>query len=151
MSRHAFSAFATEANAAYAKDHVLAGSWGANEALAKATAQFDQLLPQGIDTPDHFFYEVNDSSGCGVGYLWFAVVGSGEARAGYVYSIRIRPDQQGKGNGKAALLALESVAAEMRLPTIRLNVFGHNPGAEALYRSLGYEVTSSSMRKRLRK
>jgi len=92
---------------------------------------------------------VRDGSDTCVGHVWFAVVGVGEAKAGYVYNIRIWPDQQRKGHGKAALLALESVAVEMRLPAIRLNVFGHNPRAEALYRSLGYQVTSSSMRKPL--
>jgi ribosomal protein S18 acetylase RimI-like enzyme len=149
MSREAFAAFAAEANEGYAQDHVLAGNWSAGEALAKAKAQFDQLLPQGFDTPDHSFYEVRDPSGTSVGTVWFGIVGVGEAKAGYVYNIRIRPDQQRKGYGKAALLALEALAVHMRLPALRLNVFGHNPGAEALYRSLGYKVTSSSMRKLL--
>ena len=149
MTREMFSEFADEANAAYAQDHILAGIWAPHEALAKATAQFNQLLPQGIETPDHFFYEVRDLSNATVGYVWFAVVGLGQAKAGHVYNIRIHPDQQRKGHGKAALLALESIAAGMQLPAIRLNVFGHNPSAQALYRSLGYEVTSSSMRKPL--
>jgi len=48
MSREAFAAFAAEANEGYAQDHVLAGNWSAGEALAKAKAQFDQLLPQGL-------------------------------------------------------------------------------------------------------
>jgi len=149
MSPQTFTAFAAEANEAYARDHVVAGSSDAEESLAKATAQFNQLLPQGFDTPNHFFYEVHDGSGTAVGYVWFAVVGVGEARAGYLYNIRIHPDHQQKGHGKAALLELESLAAEMRLPAIRLNVFGHNPRAEALYRSFEYKVTSSSMRKTL--
>jgi len=150
LTREAFSAFAAEANEAYAQDHVLAGIWATDEALTKATAHFNQLLPQGIDTSDHFFYEVHDLLNTTVGYVWFAVVGVGQAKAGYVYNIRIHPDQQRKGHGTAALLALESIAAGMQLPAIRLNVFGHNPSAQALYRSLGYEVTSSSMRKPLR-
>lgn len=150
MSREVFSKFASESNEAYAQDQVLAGTWAADEAVEKATAQFNQLLPRGIDTSDHFFYEVHDPSNATVGYLWFAVVGIGEAKAGYVYNIRIHPGQQRKGHGKAALLFLETIAAEMHLPAIRLNVFGHNPNAQTLYHWLGYEVTSSSMRKPLR-
>ena len=75
MSPQTFTAFAAEANEAYARDHVVAGSSDAEESLAKATAQFNQLLPQGFDTPNHFFYEVHDGSGTAVGYVWFAVVG----------------------------------------------------------------------------
>ena len=149
MSREAFSVFAAEANAAYAQDQIRAGNWAKEEALAKATAQFEGLLPGGVETPDHFLYEVRDPSGKCVGSLWFAVVGSGAARAGYVYNIRIHREEQRKGYGRAALLAVESVAAGMQLPALRLNVFGHNPGAQALYESLGYRVTSSTMRKLL--
>ena len=116
MTREMFNEFADESNAAYAQDHVLAGTWAPHEALAKATAQFNQLLPQGFETPDHFFYEVRDLSNTGVGYVWFAVVGAREAKAGYVYNIRIHPDRQRKGHGRAALLALESIAAEKSWP-----------------------------------
>ena len=42
--------------------------------------------------------------------------------------------------------ALESLPAKMQLAALRLNVFGHNPCAQALYRSLGYTVTSSTIR-----
>jgi ribosomal protein S18 acetylase RimI-like enzyme len=149
MSRETFAAFAAEANEGYAQDHVVAGNWSADEAPAKAKAQFDQLLPNGFDTPDHWFYDVHDLSGAVVGAVWFGIVGVGEAKAGYVYNIRIRPDQQRKGYGRTALQALEELASQMGLPALRLNVFGHNRGAEALYRSLGYKVASLSMRKPL--
>ena len=102
-------------------------------------------------TPDHFFYEVHDASGQAVGSVWFAVVGVAEARSGYLFNIRIHANERRKGHGRAVLLALESLAAEMQLPALRLNVFGHNPGAEALYRSLGYRITTTSMRKTLRR
>src|SRR6478752_7016816 len=109
------------------------------EAFAAFAAESNEAY-----APDHSFYEVHDASGTSVGAVWFGIVGVGEAKAGYVYNIRIRPDQQRKGYAKAALLELEALAAHIRLPALRLNVFGHNPGAEALYRSLGYKVTSSS-------
>jgi ribosomal protein S18 acetylase RimI-like enzyme len=150
MRREDFAEFAAEANRGYAQDNVLAGRWAAHEADAKAQAEFEQYVPQGIDTPDHYFYEVQDDAGRTVGSVWFAVVGTGDARAGYLFNIRITPDRQRQGHGRAALLALEAIAASMNLAAIRLNVFGHNPGAQALYRSLGYEVTASSMRKPLR-
>lgn len=147
MRSERFAQFAAEANEAYAHDNVLAGRWAPEDARANAEAEFRHLLPDGIDTPDHFFYEVTDSSSNRVGFVWFAVMGSGASRAGYLFNIQIHADQRRKGHGRAALLALESMAADMRLPSIRLNVFGHNPGAQALYRSLGYVLASSSMRK----
>jgi len=151
MPREAFAAFAAEASEAYARDHVLAGNWSTAEALAKARTQLDQLLPQGFDTPEHSFFEIHDASGATVGAVWFGTVGVGEAKAGYVYNIRVRPEQQRKGYAKAALLALEALAAQLGLSALRLHVFAHNAGAEALYRSLGYTTTSATMRKALRR
>jgi len=147
MPRDLFVQFSDEANEAYAEDNVLSGRWAREDARAKAKAEFEQLLPQGMDTPDHFFYEVKDSTGTGVGFVWFAVLGTGASRGGYVFNIHMHPSEQRKGHGRAALLALEAIATEMRLPSIRLNVFGHNPGAQALYRSVGYEIASLGMRK----
>ena len=150
MRREVFARFAAEASEAYARDNALCGRWAAEDALANATAEFGQLLPQGIDTADHFFYEVLDAAAGSVGCVWFGLIGSGASRTGHVYNIRIRPSEQRKGHGRAALLALESIAADMQVSAIRLNVFAHNPGAQALYQSLRYQVTSSSMRKALR-
>ena len=36
------------------------------------------------------------------------------------------------------------------LETLALHVFGHNPGARALYEKLGYEITNINMAKHLR-
>lgn len=151
MRRELFDQFAAEANEAYAADNVLTGRWSREDARTKAEEEFAHLLPQGVDTPDHFFYEVKNPAADSVGFVWFAIVGTGAARAGYVFNIHIQPGEQRKGHGRAALVALESIAAGMNLPAIRLNVFGHNPGAQSLYRSIGYEVTASSMRKVLHK
>lgn len=147
MSGEVFETFAAEANEAYAQDPILAGTWSREEALAKVINQFNQLLPQGFETPNHHFYEVRNDVNRTVGTVWFAIVGDGTALTGYLCSIRTNPDQQRQGYGRAALRVLESIAAELRLTAIRLNVFGHNPGVQALYRSMGYEVTSSTMRK----
>jgi hypothetical protein len=47
------------------------------------------------------------------------------------------------------VLQLEAIAREMGLQQMGLHVFAHNPGASALYESLGYVVTSLNMLKPL--
>jgi RimJ/RimL family protein N-acetyltransferase len=44
---------------------------------------------------------------------------------------------------------LESIVGALGLGRIGLHVFRHNPGAQALYEKLGYEVTGTNMQKRL--
>jgi len=44
---------------------------------------------------------------------------------------------------------LEAAARAHRITTLALNVFGSNHGAQELYRSVGYVITSMRMQKEL--
>ena len=146
-----FSAFADTANAGYAQDNVVSGRWPAAEALSLAQAEFKQLLPQGPATPNHYVYEIQDeATGETAGFLWFAVVGAGDARSAFIYNITVKQSFRRRGHAKAALLWLEQFANAQGLASVRLNVFAQNPNAQGLYRALGYEATSMNMRKALR-
>lgn len=87
--------------------------------------------------------------GAAVGMLWFPVHERAGARVAYVYDVAIRPEQQRRGLASAAFAALEGEARRRGLTGIGLHVFGHNPGARALYEKLGYAATDISMFKRL--
>ncbi|MGY4827134.1 GNAT family N-acetyltransferase [Sphaerotilaceae bacterium SBD11-9] len=151
MHPQAFEAFAEEAIATHADHNAQVGRWPRETALERARAEFARLLPQGQQTPDHFFYEIEDQVvGEKVGYLWSAVVGPDDARGGYVYNIRVRPAFRGRGHAKAALDLIEAVALGMGLHTIGLHVFSFNTSAQALYRSSGYGITGMNMLKPLR-
>ncbi|MFO1315615.1 MAG: GNAT family N-acetyltransferase [Burkholderiales bacterium] len=145
-----FAAFVEDANAGYARDNVVAGRWTSDEAPVRARAEFEQLLPQGLATPGHHVYEIRDeASDDAVGHLWFTLEGAGEARSAYVYSILVKSPFRRRGHATAALSWLEQFAAARGATGIRLNVFAHNPNAQALYRALGYAVTAMTMRKSL--
>jgi ribosomal protein S18 acetylase RimI-like enzyme len=146
-----FPSFADTANTGYAQDNVRSGRWPAAEALTLAQAEFAQLLPQGPATPNHHVYEIQDDRTAEtVGYLWFAVIGMGEARSAYVYYVTVGERFRRRGYAKAALLWLEQFAKAHDLASVRLNVFAHNADAQALYRGLGYEVTAMTMRRLVR-
>lgn len=59
----------------------------------------------------------------------------------------VKPEFRRQGDAKASFDALEPLVRELGLTRIGLHVFGHNPGARALYRKLGYSVTSVNMRR----
>jgi ribosomal protein S18 acetylase RimI-like enzyme len=150
MGQDALAAFAEHAIADYARDAVQAGRWVADSALERARAEFDRLLPQGVETPNHFLYEIRDeAAGVAVGALWFAIDVKNDPSAGYLYSIRVEPAFRGRGHAKAALDRLEAVALDKGLTSMGLHVFGHNTTAQALYRSQGYWITGLVMRKPL--
>jgi GNAT superfamily N-acetyltransferase len=65
----------------------------------------------------------------------------------FIYDIEIDEEHQGRGLGRATMLAAEDLVRIAGLREIALNVFGWNSRAEALYRSLGYVTAATQMSK----
>ncbi|MCM2324537.1 MAG: GNAT family N-acetyltransferase [Oligoflexia bacterium] len=119
-------------------------------ALPVAQSQFREMLPEGMNTKDHFFYAIVDpETDRPVGDLWFCVREKLGTRSLFIADFFIEEAVRGKGIGKAALRWLEGKARELNIPSIGLHVFGHNAGARQLYESLGYLPVSVVMRKDL--
>jgi RimJ/RimL family protein N-acetyltransferase len=152
MDDAAFAAFAAESVNSFAEDNVLAGRWLREEALERAQAGFAQLLPQGRRTPNHEFFTIRESeAGEAIGHVWFAVVGPGSERRGFLYDVMLAPEHRGRGHAMRVLELLDRHALDLGLATIGLHVFGFNTRAQALYRAAGYGVTGLQMQKRLRR
>jgi ribosomal protein S18 acetylase RimI-like enzyme len=136
--------------ASYAHESIRAGNVVPDLALKAAERQFENLLPDGLDTPDQHLFSIRDTAQRkGVGYLWFGVRDEGGRRFAALYDLLIFEAYRRQGYGTAALHALEDQVAAQRLDEIRLHVFGHNHPARALYEKMGYAVTNVTMAKRL--
>ena len=152
MREEAFVPFAEDSIASYAGDSVEAGRWPASGALAHARTEFERLLPQGLQTPGHRFYEIRDEIAMQtVGALWFQIIDAAGSRHGYVYNIRVLPEFRGRGHAKAALDLIEPIALAEGASRVALHVFAFNTSAHALYRSLGYGISGFNMLKPLRR
>lgn len=132
----------------YADEHVRAGNWAADEALEKAQAQFDELLPEGLSTEGQHLWSIRNRDGANVGILW---VGPRRnvPRALFIWDITIEPEARGRGFGEAALEALHAWAREHGYDRVGLHVFGSNDVARRLYQRTGYVETDIAMEKRL--
>lgn len=152
MRAQAFEAFAEASVATYADDNIRAGRWPSEVALERARNEFNRLLPQGLETPDHFIFEIEDEAyPRPVGFLWFAIVENNGGRWGYIYHVRIHPEFRGRGHARAALAHIERFALDKGVTTMGLHVFSFNTGAQALYRSIGYGITGMNMLKPLQR
>jgi ribosomal protein S18 acetylase RimI-like enzyme len=136
--------------AGYADSFVQNGTMTVDEAQERSERDLAELLPDGRDTPENHLWTVTDAAtGAAVGSLWMNIRDRGVGRAAFIYDIEMEESQRGKGYGRAAMLAGEVAAKELGAATMGLNVFGFNTAAIGLYTSLGYEVTSQNMMKRL--
>ena len=146
MARGEFLAFAAEAVPAYAADKVASGQWKKEEALELSRKSFEERLPQGLATPDNYFFSIRGlAEEVSVGTVWIAVQDRAGSRIAYVYDLRVKPEHQRNGHATRALLALEDHVRSLGLCGIALHVFGHNSHAHALYVKLGYQTTNISM------
>jgi ribosomal protein S18 acetylase RimI-like enzyme len=128
----------------YAQAWVDSGILTLDEATKRADEQFAELLPDGLDTPNHVFLTPVDGDEP-VGMLWVHFEDSGEHRA-FIYDIQVWEHLRRRGYGRAILDALVDEARRRGARSIGLNVFGSNPGAKALYEQTGFEVTATQMK-----
>lgn len=132
------------------RNRVGAGLLEPGQAGDKIAVQLAKMLPQGIETPGHFFYAVESTAtGEPVGDLWFWIMKRGGREIGFIMDVQIRPEHRRHGFGTAALRAVERLAQEKGLDEIGLEVYGHNSPARALYRKLGYQEIGVSMSRKL--
>ena len=132
----------------YAADNVRAGYWDESEALEKSRQQTASLLPQGLQTKDHYIYNLVDGDQI-VGMIWLKASPNNPIKSGFIFDVMIDEKFRGKGYGKQIMILIEEKARELDLKSIGLHVFAYNKVAKNLYESMGYEVSSLNMIKKL--
>jgi ribosomal protein S18 acetylase RimI-like enzyme len=132
----------------YAADNIRAGYWDESEALEKSRQQIGTLLPEGLQTKDHYIFTLVDGDQV-VGMIWMKAELSRAVKSGFIFDVMVNETFRGKGYGKQLMLLIEEKARELDLKSIGLHVFAYNKVAKNLYESLGYEVSSLNMIKKL--
>jgi len=128
--------------------HVREDRWRAEEAQANMDRLVAQFLPQGLATPNHFFFAIKEEgSGATVGGLWYLLAGEGDTRQFFMVDIQIYEPYRRRGYGAQAFQAMEQNAREMGVTSVALHVFADNHPARAMYRKLGYTGTETEMAK----
>ena len=134
----------------YAAVNVEAGNWLEEDAVELSRKELEKLLPQGRDTPRTILFSADNSAGDYVGYLWIALERPDSSKPlAWIYDIEVAEAHRGKGYGRALLRAAEVETLKNGVPTLGLNVFGHNHVARKLYESSGYSITQMQMSKEL--
>jgi ribosomal protein S18 acetylase RimI-like enzyme len=142
-----YDLFVERGTAFYVSDMVAAGV-DRDVAQAKADHDFPQLLPNGLATPGHFMYAIEED-GRFAGYLWLCDRDGELGHSLFVYGIEIDESFRGRGLGRAAMQFAEEEARRRGIAKVALNVFGGNAVARRLYLSLGYQETAIHMEKRV--
>ena len=132
----------------YAADNVCAGYWTESESLEKSRKQTEGLLPQGMQTKDHYLYTFRDNDQY-IGMIWLRAELDRPVKSGFIFDVRIDEQFRGKGYGKEIMSLIEENARELGIKRIGLHVFGYNEVAKKLYERIGYKYSSYNMLKDL--
>lgn len=148
MTPPEYEAFLARIIPEYAADNVRAGYWDESQALEKSRTETEALLPQGLQTKNHYLYTLYDDNQA-VGIIWLRAELERPRKSGFIFDVYIEDKFRGKGYGKQVMLLIEEKARELGLKSIGLHVFASNNVARSLYESIGYEVSSLNMIKKL--
>ena len=150
MNAADFQAFAARSVAGYARD--MARTYGLPEAVAlkTASADFNDLLPEGLETEGHDFYRLCVGEDVEVGSLWTGVVENPPLPTKlFIYDLEIHQAFRRQGLGRQALSAVESWGIERGIRRLELNVFADNHAARTLYETSGMAVVEMTVGKNL--
>jgi len=148
MTQSEYDLYLTHLIPDYAADNVRAGYWDESEALEKSRQQIESLLPQGLQTKDHYIYKLVDGEQA-VGMIWLKAQLDRAVKSGFIFDVIVDEKLRGKGYGKHLMSLIEEKARELGLTSIALHVFAYNQVAKNLYEGIGYEVSSLNMIKKL--
>lgn len=110
------------------------------DARNQAEREIARDLPLGVETAGQTLLCIEDGSTL-LGYLWINVADS----IAFISDFCILPAYQGRGHGKAALVALRARLGSGGIAQIRLRVAAGNPRALALYERMGFRTTGINM------
>lgn len=135
FTRHEFSQYEEWSIGAYADALIRSGTETKADALAVSAEEFEELLPDGIDTPDNSFYYAENEFGDNVGFVWLTFTEPGEVFLG---DFGVSPDYREQGYGGAILRALEKKLLQEGVHRLSMHVFDCDKTALRLYKDCGY-------------
>jgi ribosomal protein S18 acetylase RimI-like enzyme len=146
MTQGEFRLYRQRAVSAYARDLVESGQATQADALERAAACVDLLLPDGLLTDDQVLLTIRDTpDGEPLASLWYAVVTEGPYRSLFIHDLEVDAAHRREGVATRVLLAVEDEARRLGVTGLGLSVFLHNEAALALYRGLGYTAITTTL------
>lgn len=137
FTRQEFSRFEEWSIGNYADALIKSGTESEKDALCVSAEEFEEMLPDGMQTPDNYFFYVENEYGEDVGFIWYSIVDEGEA---FLSDFGVPIEFRRQGYGGAILRKFEEEVRKLGVTLISLHVFDYNKEARYLYDKLGYEV-----------
>ncbi len=149
MTEQEFQSYLAHSTKHYAEEKIKAGTWLPEEAPELAEWTFKDLLPDGLETADHYLWTLTLDGKDNAGWLWLHADPDNPQQDAFIYDFGLHPPYRGKGYAKEAIARLEDKAKDLGVRKLSLHVFAHNETARKLYEKTGFLETDVIMSKKL--
>ncbi len=142
MNDEDFAAFIRKSVPEYAYDQTRSGNWTSGEAMGKARAEFQQMLPNGPKTPNQHLRIMRNDNDSKVGMVWYFVDTRGEHPKAFLIDFFFFSEDRHKGYEKEAFATLEAELRSLGVRRVELQVFSHRTDEVTLYQNNGFSQAS---------
>lgn len=145
MTQEEFELIKGKMIADYTKEKVKFGIWGEEEALELSKETFDTLLKDGVETKNHFFYNIINENVDRIAYVWFAK----PENEAFIYNIDIFDSYKENIDLKEIYTLIEDVIFSLRANKISIHSFGYNEDLIERYKDYGFDIIDVTLSKKL--
>lgn len=145
MTQEEFELIKGKMIADYTKEKVKFGIWGEEEALELSKETFDTLLKDGVETKNHFFYNIINENVDRIAYVWFAK----PENEAFIYNIDIFDSYKENIDLKEIYTLIEDIIFSLRANKISIHSFGYNEDLIERYKDYGFDIIDVTLSKKL--
>lgn len=128
----------------YAKDKIKLGIWGEDDALDLAKDTFNTILKKGIETENHYLYNIVDENGSNKAFVWLGISGAEI----FVYNLSFYDKEENEFE-KELLDLLYEKAKILGGNKISYHMFGYQKEAIEKLEENGFTVTDVTLSRKL--
>ncbi|OQY42809.1 MAG: hypothetical protein B6227_00910 [Fusobacteriia bacterium 4572_74] len=144
MSETDFNMVKGKMIADYAKDKIKVGYWSEREALELSKEALDEILKDGISTPNHYLLNAYEDE-IKVGFVWMNEFNNEI----FVNNTCIFEEFQEKEYELEFIELIEEKANELDIKKINIHSYGYNEKNIAVYKKMGYDITDIYLNKEI--
>lgn len=86
MTEEEFEAFRGMSVQNYAKQNITSGTWTEKEAFEKSEQAYENMIPNGRDSNNHYFWNITNDQGERMGWLWLYADPFHPQKEAFIYS-----------------------------------------------------------------
>ena len=145
MNNYDFDKFLIWSINNYAEAKIKAKNWKKDEAFELSKKAFEEYLPQGLETKNHYLFCILNKNLEEIGHLWYFQNND----TCFIYDFLIVEKFRRQGFATKCLEILEKNISLKKISYIKLHVFGHNIPAIKLYEKYGFILEDKSTKKNI--